>query len=110
MKYVFLLLFAFLWYLGFSKDLAQWLFEHNFAKDDYRYGDLYRLSNLAQFRVAVDKCVSTKIEKTPNTSLILLGNSFTEAGRIDSNNCPCKSSVSAKLHPRWGRAMHHLAA
>ena len=86
MKYVFLILFALLWYLGFSKDLSKWLFEKNITKDDYRYGDLYRLSSLAQFRVPVDKCVSSKIEKTPNTSLILLGDSFTEKGRIDSSN------------------------
>lgn len=86
MKYVFLILFAFLWYLGFSKDLSKCLFEKNITKDDYRYGDLYRLSNLAQFRVPVDKCVRSKIKKTPNTSLILLGDSFVEKGRIDSNN------------------------
>jgi hypothetical protein len=86
MKYLFLILFAFLWYLGFSKDLSKWLFEKRITEDDYRYGDLYRLSNLAQFRVPVEKCVSTKINKTPNVSLILLGDSFTEKGRIDSSN------------------------
>ena len=86
MKYFFLILFAFLWYLGFSKDLSKWLFEKNITKDDYRYGDLYRLSNLAQFRVSVDKCVSTTIDKVPKTTLTLLGDSFTEKGRIDSSN------------------------
>jgi hypothetical protein len=91
MRYFFLVIFAFLWYLGFSKDLAKWLFEKNIAKDDYRYGDLYRLSNLAQFRVPVDKCISTTIDKVPNTSLILLGDSFTEKGRIDSSNFRAES-------------------
>jgi hypothetical protein len=86
MKYIFLIFFSILWYLGFSKDLAKWLFEKNITKDDYRYGDLYRLSNLARFKVPVDKCVSSKITKVSNTSLILLGDSFTEKGRIDSSN------------------------
>lgn len=86
MKYVFLFFFAFLWYLGFSKNLAHWLFEKNIAKDDYRYGDLYRLSNLAQFRVPVDKCTPTKTHKNPNTSLFLMGDSFTEKERIDSSH------------------------
>lgn len=86
MKYIFLIFFSILWYLGFSKDLSKWLFEKNIAKDDYRYGDLYRLSNLAQFRVPVDKCASSTIDKVPNTALILLGDSFTEKGRIDASN------------------------
>lgn len=86
MRIFLLIIFAFLWYLGFSKDLAKWLFENHITKDDYRYGDLYRLSNLAQFRVPVETCVATKITKTPNVSLILLGDSFTEKGRIDSSN------------------------
>jgi hypothetical protein len=76
MKYFFLIIFAFLWYLGFSKDLAQWLFEKNIAKDDYRYGDLYRLSNLSQFRIPVEKCTTPQTSKTPNTNLILLPSLF----------------------------------
>ena len=91
MKYFLLLLFSFLWYLGCSKDLAQWLFENDFVKDDYRYGDLYRLSNLAKFRVPVDKCISSKVSEKNNVSLILLGDSFTEAGRIDSTNFKAES-------------------
>lgn len=91
MRIFLLIIFAFLWYLGFSKDLSKWLFEKNITKDDYRYGDLYRLSNLAQFRVQIEKCGSTEIEKAPNTSLILLGDSFTEKGRIDSNNFKAES-------------------
>lgn len=86
MKYFFLLIFAFLWYLGFSKDLTKWLFDKHITQDDYRYGDLYRLSNLAQFRVPLEKCTPSKITKTPNVSLILLGDSFTDKGRIDSTN------------------------
>jgi hypothetical protein len=78
--------FSFLWFLGCSGDLTHLLSQKGIIKDDYRYGDLYRLSNLPQFRVPIQKCETKPIEKIKNTHLILLGDSFTEEGRIGKEN------------------------
>ncbi len=81
-----LIIFSFLWLLGCSGDLTKLLSEKGYIKDDYRYGDLYRLSNLPQFRVPVEKCQNPQLEKIKNTNLILLGDSFTEEGRIGNEH------------------------
>ncbi len=92
LKYIALLIFSALWFTGCSKDLAQWLFEKGLIKDDYRYGDLYRMSNLAEFRVPVGKCIKSN-QNSPllPIKLTLAGDSFTEEGRIDSLDFPVKS-------------------
>jgi hypothetical protein len=78
-------LFAFLWFLGCSKDVSVWLFEEGLTKDDYRYGDLYRMSNLSQFKELKETCQSNIKGEKVNTHLVLAGDSFTEKGRIDSS-------------------------
>lgn len=85
-KYFALIFFGFLWYLGFTNPIAQWLSEHKIIKDDYRYGDLYRMSNLAEFKSPIEECPPKENTKTTNTSLIIMGDSFTEKERIDKSN------------------------
>lgn len=86
-KYIALVVFSALWLLGFSPDLAKWLYEKDLVKDDYRYGDLYRFSNLPQFRVAKETCSKPDMPITrPNTTLYLIGDSFTEEGRIEARD------------------------
>ena len=82
LRYIFLIFFSIVWLVGCSGDFAKFLFEKKVFPDDYRYGDLYRLSNLPQFREPVQKCFSSeKKEKLP-INLFLIGDSFTEAGRL----------------------------
>lgn len=85
-KYIALIFFASLWLAGMSVDVNKWLFEQGWIQDDYRYGDLYRMSNLPDFRVPIQKCTSTKTSPKDNLNLIVAGDSFTEEGRIDSAN------------------------
>ncbi|HEY1054706.1 MAG TPA: hypothetical protein VGE24_06205 [Emticicia sp.] len=87
LKYTALTVFSVLWLLGFSTHISKWLYGQGLIKDDYRYGDLYRFSNLSQFRVLKETCPTpqTKITK-PNTALYLIGDSFTEEGRIEAGN------------------------
>lgn len=86
-KYTALVVFSALWLLGFSPHIAKWLYEKDLVKDDYRYGDLYRFSNLPQFRVAKEVCSEGKLQvKQPNTTLYLIGDSFTEEGRIEAGD------------------------
>ena len=78
-------MFSFLWLLGCSKDISGWLFEKGLVKDDYRYGDLYRMSNLSEFKELKEICPPKANLKKTSTHLVLAGDSFTEKGRIDSS-------------------------
>lgn len=78
--------FSFLWLIGCSSDLSKFLYTQGLLQDDYRYGDLYRLSNLPQFRIPVEKCSNPTLSKIKHTNLILLGDSFTEEGRIGAEH------------------------
>ena len=85
-RYVALIFFAFLWFLGCSPNTARWLGKQGLIQDDYRYGDLYRFANLSEFRVPVDKCEPpVSLNKIP-VNLYLFGDSFTEEGRIDADH------------------------
>ncbi|AWV98945.1 hypothetical protein [Arcticibacterium luteifluviistationis] len=86
LKYIVLVLAAFLWLEGCSTGLSTWLFERGLVKDDYRYGDLYRMSNLSKFRELKETCSTRNLKKESGTHLVLAGDSFTEFGRMDSSN------------------------
>ncbi len=86
MKYFFLILFSLLWFLGFSGSMAKWLYEKGISQDDYRYGDLYRMSNLAQFKAPLQQCTVPQNLPVGNTSLIIMGDSFTEKERIEKKH------------------------
>lgn len=86
MKYFVLLFFSFLWFLGCSKQATQWLGDADILPDDYRYGDLYRFSNLPKFRVLAEKCPAPQPQFKLPIQLILFGDSFTEEGRIEANH------------------------
>lgn len=84
-RLVALVVFSLLWYLGFSGSIAKWLHEKGITKDDYRYGDLYRMSNLAQFKAPLEQCPVPQ-NTSGNTSLIIMGDSFTEKERLEKNH------------------------
>lgn len=87
LKYTALIVFSVLWLLGFSPHISKWLYAQGLIKDDYRYGDLYRFSNLPQFRVLKEACEPGKTAVTqPGTTLYLIGDSFTEEGRIEAGD------------------------
>jgi hypothetical protein len=82
LKYIILFLFCILWFAGCSGSFTSWLYKKDIIKDDYRYGDLYRLSNLPDFRVPVEQCFIKKGKERANIHLTIAGDSFTEKGRI----------------------------
>ena len=84
-KYIALFFTAVLWFAGCSGDFAQWLFDHKLIKDDYRYGDLYRMSNLPQFRELKETCEVNAPVKNSQVHLVLAGDSFTEEGRVQED-------------------------
>ena len=85
LKYIALVVCGFLWFLGCSRSAVVYLVENGFIEDDFRYGDLYRLSNLSDYRVPVEKCRSPYGGNPVPVALDLAGDSFTEEGRVNRN-------------------------
>jgi hypothetical protein len=96
-KYILILFFGFLWFLGCSKDISKYLFEEKILKDDFRYGDLYRLSYLKNFKETRIKCLNQKPEKKLDLTLYLAGDSYTEKGRIEAEDFVAKDFVRSHV-------------
>jgi hypothetical protein len=78
-----LFIFGFLWLLGCSDSCRVFLYDTKIAQDEFRYGDLYRLSFLSQFKDKDGKkCKCNFSPKKQKRSLTVLGDSFTEEGRV----------------------------
>ena len=92
-KYIAIIVFGILWFLGCSKTTSKYLFESKIVPDDYRYGDLYRLSNLREFRDLVPHCDEDFQGEKTDATLYLAGDSFTEEGRLDGDNFAAKNYV-----------------
>ena len=87
LRYTVLLLAIVLWGAGLSGSVSHWLYETGVIKDVYRYGDLYRMSMLPQFKQAPPECaVSSRSSDTASTQLYILGDSFTEPKRIGKSD------------------------
>lgn len=102
-KYPALFLAIVLWAGGCSRSVMKWFYQTNVIADDYRYGDLYRLSNLPQFKDPQTPCREAETSPTTqsgdalNTHLYLIGDSFTEPQRIDQRDFP----VSNYQYVHW---------
>ncbi|QMW05945.1 hypothetical protein [Spirosoma foliorum] len=86
-RYTILLFALVLWGGGLSSTISHWLYEIGFIADDYRFGDLYRLSALPQFKMAQPDCApSHRSSDTASTQLYLIGDSFTEPQRLSESD------------------------
>ena len=75
-----------LWGGGLSSTVSRWLYGMGVIADDYRYGDLYRLSALPQFKQVQPVCeLVNRSSDTAATQLYLIGDSFSGAGAIGVN-------------------------
>jgi hypothetical protein len=87
-KYVVLLLAIFYWSISHFEKLYSWAGKNKIIPDDYRYGDLYRLSFLAQFKgkekLCEDKIDQSKVKN--NVHLYILGDSFADESNLNANN------------------------
>ncbi len=87
LKYIALVFFGSIWLIGANVSMSSWA--DDFVPDEYRYGDLYRLSNLPQFKERLVQCQplhsSIVNRKSEIANLYLVGDSFTEKERIDSS-------------------------
>jgi len=82
-QYFVLFIVSLLWMAGCHPALRRVVFEAGLVKDSYRYGDLYRMANLAQFKQPTEVCHQKRAEtaRTP-VHLYIIGDSFTEKERI----------------------------
>lgn len=103
-KYSFLFIFSILWIVGCHPTLRRAAFEWGLTKDSYRYGDLYRLSNLAQFKQTTETCPKkfARNHSKNNTALYIIGDSFTEKERINADDFNTNGYV--RIH--WNDSLH----
>jgi hypothetical protein len=104
-RYVFLLLGMVVWAVGCSPTAIKYLYAWEVLPDDYRYGDLYRLTNLSAFREPRTTCgrfAPERRKERPKTHLYIIGDSFTEAQRIESANF----DVDFYLNVHWSNVLH----
>ncbi len=88
-KFTILLLTIFLWIQAYSPLVYK---STGLFPDDYRYGDLYRLSYLSQFKEKASKCspapIFQKIDDVSDIHLCIIGDSFTEEERVSKKDFP----------------------
>ncbi|MBO0935941.1 hypothetical protein J2I47_05230 [Fibrella sp. HMF5335] len=93
-RYLVLVVVCVLWLGGCFQPVMHQLYETKVIVDDYRYGDLYRLSNLPQFKERQQRCpqhasvLTTKPVSETAPNLYVIGDSFTEHGRLAANDLP----------------------
>lgn len=87
LKYIVFIFAAILWLGGLSTTVSHWLYGTGVVADDYRFGDLYRLSALPQFKQAQPECeLINRSSDTASTHLYLIGDSFSEPERISKSD------------------------
>lgn len=100
-----LLVVGFVWVAGCSTTVINELYRTRILPDDYRYGDLYRLSNLKKFKDPKVECHPTPVSKpnaTKKVALYIIGDSFTEPQRVDSSDF----AVNHFQYAHWGTLLH----
>lgn len=102
LKYAVLLIFTLIWIIALSPELSRKMT----IRDSYRYGDLYRLSNLSKFRDPHKKCDEYQVPARPASKkkvhLYILGDSFTEAQRLGKKDF----AVDEYTYVHWSRVLH----
>ncbi|QKZ15231.1 hypothetical protein [Spirosoma sp. KUDC1026] len=88
-RYIALAVALILWGGGLSTTVSHWLYDIGVVADDYKYGDLYRMSALPQFKEEAVPCpVSHLSSDTSSTHLYIIGDSFTEPQRLSKDDFP----------------------
>ncbi|MBC3785564.1 hypothetical protein [Spirosoma utsteinense] len=89
LRYAVLSLTLVLWAGGLSTTVSRWLYKAGVIVDDYRFGDLYRLSALPQFKEPAPQCGSSSLASdTASTHLYIIGDSFSEEQRLGQGDFP----------------------
>lgn len=99
LRFAVLMLAGILWAGGLFGSVSHWLYEIGVIVEEYRFGDLYRLSPLPQFKQAPPVCPSAnRSSDTASTHLYIIGDSFTEPERMEKSDF----RVSHYQRASWG--------
>lgn len=102
LKYIFLFLAVAIWIVSMSPKWSSQLA----AADSYRYGDLYRLSNLSEFKDPRKECIGYRVPQHPKFSkkvhLYVIGDSFTEKERIGKKDFVADEYT----YVHWSEVLH----
>lgn len=87
LRYTILSIVLILWGGGLSSTVLHGLYKAGIIVDDYRFGDLYRLSALPQFKESKPICASeNRSSDTASTHLYIIGDSFSEPERLTQSD------------------------
>lgn len=90
LRYIVLTIGCLVWIVGLSPSILPWLWKEQIVEDGYQYGDLYKLSTLSEFRDPRKQCPGYTPPARPQSArkvhLYIIGDSFTEKGRVDSSD------------------------
>jgi hypothetical protein len=106
LKYLFLILGCIVWVVGLSPALFSEMMRRGWIEDGYHYGDLYRLSNLTQFKDPRKACTGyvrpAKAPAAKRVHLYVIGDSFTEEQRTGQADLV----VDAYTWVHWDNFLH----
>jgi hypothetical protein len=89
LKYIVLIIAIYAWIQAYSPFVYQEIGgKMRLFPDDYRYGDLYRLSLLPQFKEPTFECKHDDFPTKTPTHLYIIGDSFTEDPKIRLEDFP----------------------
>jgi hypothetical protein len=94
-KYLTISTLCFFWALAVFKKPYHWASQNGIFADDYRYGDLYRLSYLPAFKQETSPCISYPTSKTSKKPVILhlVGDSFSKIGGLNSRHFTADTTI-----------------
>ena len=105
-KYLVLIIAIYLWLQAYSPFVYREMGgKLRLFPDDYRYGDLYRLSLLPQFKEQAHECQHPRQDLKKPIHLYLIGDSFTEDPKMKLEDFP----VEKYQYVHWAKhANYHL--
>ncbi len=105
-KYLVLFIFCLIWLAGSTNYFYKLADRLGMVNDSYRYGDLYRLANLSDFKEERSTCKKhdpiIKYGSKKPVHLYIIGDSFTEKERIDKNNF----AADSYHYVHWSQLLH----
>ncbi len=99
-KYLTIFIFTCLFLVASIPKLSKSLFQTGLFPDDYRFGDLYRLSNLSKFKSQPEKCNKIVYSNPENIGLYVIGDSFLEKERADLKDFNAKTYQYVHLNEK----------
>jgi hypothetical protein len=100
-KYIVLVTAVYLWIQAYSPFVYREIGgKLRLFPDDYRYGDLYRLSLLPQFKEKAYDCEHEQVTEKKPINLFIIGDSFTEDPKVQLEDFP----VEKYQYVHWAKS------